>query len=70
MLGFVMEDDGGRYMTIFVPTAPVMTAGAIHIVERSRVNLIEASNIQAANCVTQWGLGLNKFRGETIPPLN
>jgi uncharacterized membrane protein len=70
VLGFIMEDDGDRYMTIFVPTAPVMTAGAIHLVERTRVKRIEGSNIQAANCVTQWGLGLKKLRGETIPPLN
>jgi uncharacterized membrane protein len=68
VLGFVMEDEGDEYLTIFVPTAPVMTAGAIHIVERSRVQLIEASSIKAAECVTQWGMGLKKLRGSTLPP--
>ncbi len=67
VLGFVMEDEGDEYLTIFVPSAPVITAGAIHIVERSRVQLIDGSSIEAANCVTQWGLGLKKFRGGFVP---
>jgi uncharacterized membrane protein len=68
VLGFVMEDEGDEYLTIFVPTAPVMTAGAIHIIERSRVQLIDVSSMEAANCVTQWGMGLKKLRGSTLPP--
>ena len=67
-LGFVMEDDGDAYLTIFVPTAPVMTVGSIHVVERSRVRLIEGSSMGAANCITQWGLGLKEFRGAVTPP--
>jgi uncharacterized membrane protein len=62
-LGFVMEDNGGQYLTVFIPSAPIMTVGAIHLVERDRVQLIEGSSINAANCVTQWGMGLEKLRG-------
>ena len=68
VLGFIMEDEGDPYLTVFVPTAPIMTAGAIHVVERSRVRPIEGSSMDAANCVTQWGLGLKEFRGAIIPP--
>jgi hypothetical protein len=45
-----------------------MTAGTIHVVERSRVRPIEGSSMDAANCVTQWGLGLKEFRGAVTPP--
>ena len=69
VLGFVMEDKGDPYLTVFVPTAPMMAAGAIHVVERSRVRAIEGSHMGAANCVSQWGLGLKKFRGATTPPM-
>ena len=69
VLGFVMEDEGDPYLTVFVPTAPVMTAGAIYVVERSRVQLIEGSRVDAAKCVTQWGMGLKTFRGATTPPM-
>jgi uncharacterized membrane protein len=68
VLGFVMEDEGDPYLTVYVPSAPIMTAGAIHVVERSRVQLIKGSSMDAANCVTQWGLGLKEFRGGTTPP--
>jgi uncharacterized membrane protein len=68
VLGFVMEDEGDPYLTVFVPTAPLMTAGAIHVVERSRVQLIEGSRMDAAKCVTQWGMGMKTFRGATTPP--
>ena len=66
-LGFVMEDDDDAYLTVFVPSCPVMTVGAIHVVERSLVSMIDGSSTEAAACITQWGSGLRKFRGTTIP---
>lgn len=69
VLGFIMEDDGDPYLTVFVPTAPVLTAGAIHIVERARVQLIDGSSMEAAEVVTRWGAGLKKFRGAIVPPI-
>ena len=69
VLGFVMEDEVDDYLTVFVPSAPLLTAGGVYIVDRSRVQLIKGSSMDAANCVGQWGLGLKKFRGTTVPPL-
>ena len=69
VLGFVMEDEGDPFLTVYVPSAPIMTAGAIHVVERSRVQLIKGSSMDAANCIGQWGLGLKKFRGLVVPPI-
>jgi uncharacterized membrane protein len=69
VLGFLMEeDDGNPYLTVFVPSAPVITIGSIHVVERSRVQRLEGTAPDAANCLTQWGLGLQKFRG-TVEPI-
>jgi len=69
VLGFVMEDEGDPYLTVFVPSTPVLTAGFVHVVERSRVQLIEGSSMEAANCIGQWGLGLKEFRGAIAPAL-
>ncbi len=69
VLGFVMEDEGDAFVTVFIPSAPVLTAGAVHVVERSRVQFIEGTSMGAANCIAQWGLGLKEFRGATVPPL-
>ena len=69
VLGFVMEDEGDDYLTVFVPSAPVLTAGAIHVVERSRVQIMEGSSLKAAECISKWGRGLKRFRGDKVPPL-
>lgn len=68
VLGFVMEDDDAPHVTVFVPSAPLVTAGAIYVVERSRVLLLERSSVEAANCITQWGIGLHRLRGVNAPP--
>ena len=68
VLGFVMEDEvDNPYVTVFIPSAPVLTVGGIHVVERARVQAIDGSSTEAANCITQWGLGLQKFRGDATP---
>jgi len=61
-LGFVMEDNGGDYLTVYIPSVPVVTVGAVHSVARTRVKYLNATNIDAANCITKWGLGLSKLR--------
>ncbi len=61
-LGFVMEDNGGDYLTVYIPSVPVVTVGAVHSVVRNRVKLLNATNIDAANCITKWGLGLSELR--------
>ena len=61
VLGFVMEDLGDAYVTVFVPSTPVVTVGAIHVVERTRVRMIDASSRDAAECITQWGIGAKEL---------
>jgi len=61
-LGFVMEDNGGDYLTVYIPSVPVVTVGAMHSVARTRVKILNATNIDAANCITKWGLGLSELR--------
>ena len=34
-IGFVMEDKGGEYLTVFIPSVPVITVGTLHIVKGS-----------------------------------
>lgn len=69
VLAFVMEDDGDTYLTVYVPSSPLLTAGTIHVVDRARVRRIEGSSMGAAQCITQWGLGLRAFRGAATPPV-
>ena len=55
--GFVVEEHAdGRY-TVFVPSAPTPAVGAIYIIARERVHLVDASFLKAVRCVSSWGVG-------------
>lgn len=60
-LGFVMEQGTNETVTVFIPSAPLVTVGQIHVVARTRVQLLEASSLDAANCLGQWGVGLQRL---------
>lgn len=64
VLGFIMEENDNDTITVFVPSVPAMTIGALHIVERNRVTLLEGSQLDVVNCITEWGIGSNKFIGK------
>jgi uncharacterized membrane protein len=54
---FVIEElEDGRF-TLFVPSAPTPLAGAIYIIDRERVHLVDVPFTQAARVVSQWGFG-------------
>lgn len=54
---FIVEElDDGRY-TIFVPSVPTPLAGAVYVLPRERVHLIDVPFTQAVKSVSQWGSG-------------
>ena len=67
VLGFVMEDLGDAYVTVFVPSTPVVTVGGVHVVERGRVQLIDATSRDTAECIGQWGLGVKELLRDSAP---
>ena len=61
VLGFVMEEKDNGSMTVFVPSSPAITVGSVYIVDRSRVTILEASTMELADCLSQWGIGSRKI---------
>lgn len=54
---FVVEAHAdGRY-TVFVPSAPTPGIGAIYIMARERVHLLDTSLLKTVKCVSRWGAG-------------
>jgi uncharacterized membrane protein len=54
---FIIEEfDDGRY-TVFVPSIPTPLAGAVYILERSRVHPLDVPFTQALQVVSRWGYG-------------
>jgi len=54
---FIVEElDDGRF-TVFVPSVPTPFAGAVYILNRERVHLIDIPFSQALKAVSRWGSG-------------
>lgn len=54
---FIVEElDDGRF-TVFVPSVPTPLAGAVYILSRERVHLIDVPFTQALKSVSRWGSG-------------
>ena len=61
VLGFLMETlDDGRQV-IFIPSAPAVTLGTIHIVPAERVRLLDSSVASVAGAISQWGVGTREL---------
>ena len=66
VIGFVMDENDNDTITVFVPSVPALTVGALHIVERSRVTLLEVNHLDIVNCITEWGMDSSKIVGKTV----
>ena len=67
VFGLVMEEQSNGILTVFVPTAPALTVGTLHLVSRDRVTFLDANAVEVANCISQWGIGSEKVLGELRP---
>lgn len=67
VFGLVMEEHQNGVLTVFLPSAPALTVGSLHVVERDRVTFLDASTADVANCISQWGIGSEKVLGELRP---
>ncbi len=54
---FIVEElEDGRYV-IFVPSVPTPAAGAIYIIARERVHLVDVPFAKAVRVISKWGAG-------------
>jgi len=54
---FVIEEiDDGRY-TVFVPSIPTPFAGAVYILPRHRVHVVDVPFTEAIRTISRWGSG-------------
>ncbi|MFO1313204.1 MAG: hypothetical protein U1F41_14195 [Burkholderiales bacterium] len=57
VLAFVMEELADGSFVVFAPGAPNPSKGSVYIVPREGVRLIDASHLQVAACISNWGAG-------------
>jgi uncharacterized membrane protein len=61
-MAFVVEHhDDGAY-TVFIPSVPTPAAGAVFIVPKERVHLVDVPFAKAASVISKWGTGARDIR--------
>ena len=54
---FIIEElDDGRF-TVFVPSVPTPLAGAVYVLSRERVHILDIPFTQAIRSISRWGSG-------------
>ena len=54
---FIIEElDDGRY-TVFVPSVPTPFAGAVYVIARERVHILDIPFTKAISSISRWGSG-------------
>jgi uncharacterized membrane protein len=61
VFGLVMEENDNDTVTVFVPSAPTMAVGLVHVVRRDRVTPLKASLADISGCLSEWGVGSRKL---------
>lgn len=56
--GFVIEELADGRMTVFVPSVPTPMAGAVYVLARERVHLVDVKFPQAVRTISRWGSGM------------
>ncbi len=59
---FIVEEHADGAYTVFVPSVPTPAAGAIYILPRERVHLVDMPFAKAASVITKWGAGTRDMR--------
>jgi uncharacterized membrane protein len=65
---FIIEEFAdGRY-TVFVPSVPTPLAGAVYILEQTRVHLLDVPFARALQVISRWGSGAQGLALAVRPP--
>ncbi len=67
VFALVIEENPDGSLTVFVPSAPTMAMGTVHIVAPDRVVLLDASLSDLSGCISQWGTGSRKLVPHIAP---
>jgi len=61
VIGFVVEELPGDRCSVFVPLSPLVTAGNVYILPRTKVRTLDAAMTDAVNYFSQWGVEAGKL---------
>lgn len=56
-IGFLVEEHLSGEVTVFIPAAPAVSVGAVHMVKADMVEKLDVSIRKVVDCLTQLGMG-------------
>jgi uncharacterized membrane protein len=56
-IGFLVEEHSTDEVTVFIPSAPAVSIGAVHLVKAELVEKLDVSMGKVVDCITQLGIG-------------
>jgi uncharacterized membrane protein len=62
-LAYVIEDHGEEHLTVLLPWAPTAFAGSVKIIDRKRVELLDANLGDVSKVLSHWGVGAGSLLG-------
>ena len=66
---FVVEEHDDGAFTVFVPSVPTPAAGAIYILPKERVHIVDIPFHKALTVISKWGAGTRDLV-KAMPPSN
>jgi len=57
----VIEEHGENHLTVLLPRAPAAFAGSVKIVDRKRVELLDANLGDVSKVLSHWGVGAREL---------
>jgi uncharacterized membrane protein len=58
---FIVEQHSGNRCTVFIPSVPTPMAGAVYIIDNSRVHPLDLPAVSVMQCISKWGGGSDKL---------
>ena len=58
---FLVEEHEDGSFTVFVPSSPTPTVGALYILPWARVHPVNVPFVTAVKCLTRWGVGAGEL---------
>jgi uncharacterized membrane protein len=52
--GFIVEQHSGNRCTVFIPSVPTPIAGAVYIIDNSRVHPLDLPAVSIMQCISKW----------------
>ena len=56
-IAYVIEDHGDGHLTVLVPWAPTAFSGSVKVVDRDRVEILDANLGDVSKVLSLWGMG-------------